>query len=224
MNNSIIGQLIVKDWQLNRGSLFAYMLIAAVSLWLLVLENDLAFTIGSILLITVVAIIGIHMVFISIVKERSQHTLPFIMSLPVSYRDYTIAKILSNVIVAGGAWLALLLALLGLISSVDALPNGLIPYTVLIMLHMLTIYSILIAVALVSESETITVVVMGFLNVTISIFMMGTAKLEPIYAYMEGPIAVWNATSLTILSVELGISILAIALTFYFQSKKRSYL
>ena len=39
-------------------------------------------------------IVGAHMVFGTVVNERGRQTLPFIMSLPVSYGQYTAAKLI----------------------------------------------------------------------------------------------------------------------------------
>ena len=224
MNYAIIAQLINKDWQLYRWPLVAYVLLGFASLWIFTLGNMVAVNIGAVVLISILAVIGIHMVFENILQERKEQTLAFVMSLPVSFREYTTAKVLSIGIVAGGAWGALFFTILGLIALLEPVPDGVIPYFVMVMLYMLLIYIVLMAVALVTESEAATVVIMVILNCCISIFMIGMATNEQIGPHIEGPVAVWNATSIGIVSAELALIALSIYLTFYFQGKKRSYL
>jgi len=224
MNNSIVMQLINKDWQLNKGPLTLYVILGFASLWIFTIPGDFAFTMGLIVLITIIAIIGIHMVITTVVHERKDQTLAFVMSLPVSYKEYTLAKVLSISIVAGGAWLLIFSAIIGCTTMLESIPDGLIPYSVMVMLHMLVIYAVLMAVAIITEHETTTIVVMALLNVTISIFMVGVAKLDAVGPFIRGAVAVWNDTSISIVLLQLFVIVLSVFLTFFFQSKKRSYL
>lgn len=224
MNYSIVGQLIQKDWHLYRGPLSFYVLGGLASLWIFTFGGWVAINIGAIVLISIIAVIGIHMIFANILHERKDQTLPFIMSLPVSFMEYTTAKVLSIGIVAGGAWGLLFVSILGLTALFEAVPNGVIPYVVMVMLYMLQIYAVLMAVALVTESEPVTVVTMVLLNTSISIFMIGTGTNAAIGPHIEGPTAIWNSTSLGIVAIELAVIALAVFLTFFFQQRKRSYL
>jgi len=224
MNTTIISHLIKKDWQLNQGPLYAYMLVGLVALWLLTVGGKITFLVGTVLLITAVIVIGAHMVFCTVVNERKNQTLPFIMSLPVSYKEYTMAKILCNVFVTGTAWLILLGAMIAFILTTKELPNGLIPYGTLIMTYLLDIFFLMLCVAMVSESETVCIVVMTVVNVTISIFMIWLGGHPGIKPYIEGEVAVWNSTALTLLGIELFFIFVVMALTFFLQSRKRSFL
>lgn len=224
MNYSIVKQLINKDWQLHKGPLSLYVLMGFASLWIFTISGQFAFTVGLIVLVTILAIIGIHMVMQTVITERKDQTLAFVMSLPVSYKDYTMAKVLSISIVAGGAWLLIFSTVLGFTLLIDDIGNGLIPYSVMIMLHMLVIYAVLMATAIVSENEIVTIVVMTLLNVTISVFIIGLASMESVGPFISGQVAVWNDTSIGIVLLQLFTIALSVYLTFYLQAKKRSYL
>jgi hypothetical protein len=224
VNYKIVFQLVNKDWQLYRGPLTAYVLAGMASLWIFTIGGTVAVNVGGIVLISLLAVIGIHMIIANILHERKEQTLAFVMTLPVSFREYTLAKVLSIGIVAGGAWALLYATVLGLTLLFEPVPNGVIPYFTMVMLYMLVIYAVLMAVALVTESEAATVVTMVILNTCISIFMIATGSNPAIGPHIEGPVAVWNATSLGIVAIELLVIVLAIAGTFYFQGKKRSYL
>ena len=56
---------------------------------------------GFILFITGMAGAGIHAVMETVVEERCKHTLTFIMSLPITVREYTSAKLMMKVSVLG---------------------------------------------------------------------------------------------------------------------------
>lgn len=224
MNASIVKQLINKDWQLSKNLLSLYVLMGFASLWIFTIPGDFFFTLGIIAVITVLAVIGIHMVISTVLYERKDQTLAFVMSLPVSFQEYTLAKVLSISIISGGAWLVLFGTIVGFTLTIDSIGNGLLPYAVMTLLYMLVNYAVLMAVAIVSENEPVTIVVMSLQNVSISVFMMGIAKLEGVGQYIAGEVAVWNDTSIGIVLIELFVIVLAIYLTFFFQSKKRSYL
>ncbi|MBT8448710.1 MAG: ABC-2 transporter permease [Gammaproteobacteria bacterium] len=224
MNYAIIKQLVNKDWQLNKGPLTLYVVMGFASLWVFTIPTEFAFTLGIILLVSILAIIGIHMVVTTVLHERKDQTLTFVMSLPVSFKEYTLAKILSISIVSGGAWLLIFSTVLGFSIMLDSIGNGLIPYMVMTLVHMLVIYAVLMATAIVSENEIATIIVMTLLNVSISIFMMGIANLEDVGPFISGQVAVWNDTSIGIVLLQLFTIVLSVYMTFYFQSKKRSYL
>lgn len=224
MNASIVKQLINKDWQLNKSLLSLYVLIGFASLWLFTIPGDFFFTLGIIALISILSVIGIHMVVTTVLYERKDQTLTFVMSLPVSFQEYTLAKVLSIGVVSGGAWLVLFSTVVGFTLSIDSIGNGLLPYAIITMLYILVNYAVLMAVAIVSENEPVTIVIMSLQNISISVFMMGIAKLDGIGQYIAGQVAVWNDTSIGIVLIELFVIVLAVYLTFFFQSKKRNYL
>jgi ABC-type transport system involved in multi-copper enzyme maturation permease subunit len=224
MNMTIVNQLIQKDWEMNKGPLMGYMILGAIALWLFIIESYAAFMTGLIMLISVVIIIAIHMVISTVVNERKNQTLTFIMSLPVSFKEYTLAKVLSNWIVVGTAWLILYLSFMGVILLLDNVPDGFVPYGTMTMLYLLCIYAVLIATAMIAENEIVTVVVMTIANISISIFMMAVASNDSIGPFIEGSEPVWNGPTLAIMGAQFSVIILSVVLTFYFQSKKRNYL
>lgn len=226
--NASAGQMVwllaQKDWQLVRGPMLAYGAIGLTALGLLSLNSELAFTIGMVLLVTVVVIVGAHMVFATVVNERGRQTLPFVMSLPISYGQYTAAKLIANVGIFFVSWLTITAAVVALIGTRESLPDGLIPFAVIVLGELAIAFVLTLGIAMVMESEPWTVVVMSIGNVSISIFMISVARIPAIGSHMEGPIAVWNATALTILAAELIIVTALLAITVFAQSRKQDYL
>src|SRR5690349_21672289 len=96
MNAFMIRRLVAKDWAFLRWPLTCYLVCGLLSLTAIALGGTAAFNVGSILLLTTIISLGIHLTMLTVVNERSEHTLTFVMSLPVDVRDYTAAKILAN--------------------------------------------------------------------------------------------------------------------------------
>ena len=224
MNTSIIKQLILKDWYFNRLPLLLFSIIAVFSLGLFSINSKGTFYIGMVLIISLVVTVGAILIFSSVVNERKNQTLAFIMSLPISFLDYTKAKIISNLSVFMVFWSLLVTGILLIIYFSNHLPNGLIPISVIIMGELMVTYVLVLAVAFIKESETWTIVVMGITNVGISLFMFLISGLSAIGPYIEGSIALWNSTAISIVIIELLLAISLIGIIFYLQSRKKDYL
>jgi len=222
--NPITWQLVKKDWHFNQLPMLGYAILGMIALNLIYLARGSSFLVGSILLITVVVTIGIHLIFATVIYERSKQTLPFVMSLPITFMQYTRAKMIANIGVFAVGWLILVGGATGVILMVEDIPNGLLPFSLIILGELFVANILILAVAMVSESEAWTIVVMAICNVCISLFMFFVRGFDAIGDFIEGPVAVWNSTALTALSLEALAIVVLIALTFYAQSKKHDYL
>lgn len=221
---SILWQLVKKDYYFNRVPLMLYLLLGVISLFLISLTGEAAFYIGACLLITVVIVVGIHLVFATVIYERSKQTLPLVMSLPITFMQYSWGKLLTNIGVYLLAWLVLYISAVAVILSKSAIPDGLIPFTTILMLEMFMAFVLILAVAMISESEAWTIVIMSIANVCVSIFMFGINQIEGIRQHINGPEPVWNASALTVIGIELVVMVALIGITLLVQSKKRDFL
>lgn len=104
MNSFMIKRLVAKDWYFNRYIMLGYLLGGMIAMGIMFSGGTARFTIGSILLVTAIISLACHLVMGTVVQERERQTLPFIMSLPVSIKDYTIAKLTANVTVYLVPW------------------------------------------------------------------------------------------------------------------------
>ena len=219
----LIYLLVRKDWQLIQGPLLGYALISIVSLALLLLDNEILFVAASIVPLTIVVIVGAHLVMVTVVKERQQQTLPFVMSLPITPMQYTLAKLTTNLGLFAVAWLSTGAAATALILASERLPDGLLPYGTIVLLELLLMFVLTLSVAMVTGSEAWTTIMMTIGNVSISIFMLSTAQIPEIRAHMDGPTPVWNATALLIIAVEVLVAAAAIATTLFVQANRRDF-
>ena len=91
LNLPVIRLLVLKDWQLFQKQLAAYVLGGIVALCLLGMAKPWSFYAGSLLLLVVLVAAACFAISTSLLVERKEHTLAFVMSLPVSPLDFTIA-------------------------------------------------------------------------------------------------------------------------------------
>lgn len=219
----MIEHLIRKDWAFNRFIIVGALVLGAIALAAVALGSEGAFYIGSTAFITVVIGLGVVLVFLTVIQERKAQTLPFVMSLPVSAMQYTTAKVLANLLIFLVPWTALTVSAVLLILGREGLPDGLIPFTTILLLELFAAYCCLLAVAIVSESETWTIVVMVVLNLFFNVFLYSVSHVEGIGAHMQGASAVWNAPVWWSLAACLAAAGLALVATFYLQSKKKDF-
>jgi ABC-type transport system involved in multi-copper enzyme maturation permease subunit len=223
MNQSMIKILVLKDLYFNKNNLLLFCAMGLISVYLLSFDNR-AFYIGMVLLISMVILIGALLIFSTVVNERKNQTLTFLMSLPITCMDYTKAKLIVNLSAYFVAWAILVVATIAVIFYSPHLSNGLIPYALIILLEMLVAFIIVLSTALVSESEAATIVVVTIANIGVSLFMYLIATIGSINQHMKGSVAVWNKPALMIIGIEIMIGVLFIGLTLYLQSRKKGFI
>ena len=163
---------------------------------------------------------GIHPIMATIVEERRDHTLAFVMSLPVTIREYTSAKLIANLLMFLSVWITSLASFVVFLGD-GGMPDGTIPFGVILLVGILVAYTMILAVALVSESIGMSIVV-G--NLGTQVFLWFVADLYAIRSVMGGREPVWNSTAVGILLGQLTLALVLIAGTFYLQARKKDFI
>ena len=203
MNTHMIRHLVAKDWSFHRLSLAVAALGGLLALALLLSSSEGLFYIGVVLVVTVVISIGIYLVFLTVVQERTDGTMSFVMSLPISMRDYTAAKLVANFGLFLLPWTVLTVGSVAIILSRDAVPDGLAPYAIVLLVHLLTGYALTLATGLATGSSGWTITVAGATNILFQGFMYWTAHLPDAAAVISGAEVVWPVSYRWIIAVEL---------------------
>ena len=224
MTRIMIERLVRKDWYFNRGMIVVCLALGAVALLAVGLGGKGAFYFGAVLLISVVIGLGAYLAIATVIYERKDQTLPFVMSLPISPMVYTTAKVLANMLIFLVPWTALAVGSFVVLAGREVLPNGLIPFTAIMLTELFAAYCLLLAVALISESEGWTIFVMIACNLSFNYFLYFGSHIEGIAVHMEGPTAVWDAPVLWTLAASVAAIALFLGATFYFQSRKTDFL
>jgi hypothetical protein len=219
MNTALVGRLIVKDWHLTRSSLIATIVGGALAVWLITRGGLLA-VMGLSAAFVVLVLVSVLVPIQTIVNERKKQNLPFIMSLPISPADYAASKVLANFSMFGVLWVAITSAVIVMLA---AGPAGWIPLAVVSALAPMVAFFLLIAVAMVVESEFWALVTQGACNVSYSFIFMLLLQNDQLRGEAASGAAVWSPLVLAIIGGEIAAMALSLGLTFYLQSRKTHF-
>lgn len=222
LNHSMIKKLISKDWYLTRKIIALYLAGGIFALSFISL-GEWQFYIGSVLLITVLIGLGNHQIAVTLIQERKEQTLPFIMSLPISPMDYIIAKMIANMTIFIVPWLLILVGI-AVVFLTTPIPDGLLPYSIILCLLMFVNYCVTWSFGTAIASEGSLIFVMVALNCLINPFMYVLGKTPEIANYVKGAEMVWNNTAIGLIAAEVSIIVLALAAALYIQARKKVFL
>lgn len=222
LNVPVIRLLVAKDWQLFEKQAAAYVLGGIVALCFLGMASSWSFYVGSLLLLIVMVAAACFAISNSLLVERKEHTLPFVMSLPVSPLDFYLSKIIGNLLTFGVPFALISIATLAVILFTP-LPNGLVVYALLIFGHILLAYSVSLGVAMAVESEGFNTFVMIASMVLINPFIMVLAQIPVIVDNVKTTAIVWSAPAVSILAAQLVLSIAVVAATGWIHCRKKSF-
>jgi hypothetical protein len=221
MNLQAIKILFLKDLFLCRRYLFGYSAAALASVLFTVAPDPTISYIGFLLMITVAIASGIHMIGVLLLGEAIDQTRLFVMSLPVSLLDYSIGKIsvvLATYLIPWSTMFALTLI------GTFVLPDAQVGKVVLIpaiFLFLFASFLLQLAVAVVSESIGITICVMVAGNVLLNVFLMKITALPEVKAVMNGDQVLWPSAIVWTIGVELLFIVVALAVSFWYQTRTR---
>jgi ABC-2 type transport system permease protein len=222
MNYTMVKRLILKDWYFQRWPIVGLLALGVMAILLMAAGGSGAFYLGSVLLLTVLITTGILLPVTTVIGEHKGQTLAFVMSLPVSVREYTVAKILANLLIFLIPFLALAVGAMTLFLLGGA--GGLIPFSTIVLAELLASYCLLLSVALISGSEGWTIGVMAVTNLFFQGFLYYLAHIPSIANTMSGHTIIWNRTEVFLLMGELTLTLILLVVTFVLQERKTGFL
>jgi hypothetical protein len=222
MNRSVVRHLIFKDWRLHRYQVVLSAAAGAAALVLFQMKREIPTVLGAVWFFIALIVLASMLPITNVLNERKKQNLAFLMSLPLSSKQYTMAKIGSTFGMFLVPWLALLAGALSLIGA-RGFPHGTIPIAVALAGLVLVGFSMIATVAIVSESEGWTTGATIVCNSSYGIAWYLIVRVPETAKEMASPVAVWSARMLTILAVECLLIALSLGLTFYLQSKNRDF-
>jgi hypothetical protein len=164
------------------------------------------------------------MVFGVVLNEAGNKTRPFILSLPITFLEYTAVKLLFTMGTFLAAWLILMGGIFWLVHSQEHLLAGMLPYYVIVMGYLLVAFTLTLVVAMVTESQAWAIVIMSLGNISISIVMFAVASMPAINVSMQTDVAAWNGAALGLLGGEALLVLLMLATAVFIQSRKTEFL
>jgi len=223
MNYAMVKRLILKDWYLQRWTILASVAGIVATLSIIATPGKVAFLIGLILLLMVIISIGAQMAVATIVTERKEQTLAFVMSLPISYREYTACKIWGNLLIFLVPWLTMVVGSCALL-LLSPNSRGLLPYAVIMSTEILASTCLILAVALITESQGWTVAAIMAGNLAVNGIGYVVAHVAGIAKGMWGSTIQWSGAASALLLGEFTTIVLLLGVTSFVQSKKKDFL
>jgi ABC-2 type transport system permease protein len=224
MNIAMVCRLIRKDWYLNKQGILASLIGGVATLALVAVHvSQLALIVGMIVLVTILIGMG-AMVMISAASERRQLTLPFVMSLPISYREYTISKIAGGMLIFLALWVPLVAGAVATILLTPGIPHGLVPFVLIMAVEILMTTCLITVVSVTTESHGWTVAAAQVGAVGLNGIGWSIVRLPEIGGWMRSATVRWSGTATALLMAELALIGLMLAFTFLVQARKRNFI
>ncbi len=222
LNLPLVRLLVVKDWQLFQKQLALYVLAGIVALCFLGLARPWAFYVGSLMLLIVLVAAACFSISTSLVVERKEQTLSFVMSLPVSPLDFTISKLAGNLLTFAVPFAVLLGGTLATV-LLTPLPDGLFVYALLIFAYILFAFSISLSVAMSVESEGWATFAMIGSMVLINPYIMALAQIPDIDQRTRVDEIAWTTPAAAILIALSLASLAVLGATTWYHARKPAF-
>jgi ABC-2 type transport system permease protein len=223
MRGSVVGQLIWKDWRLQRDQIFFTIAAGALALAIVQWGGQSPIVVGGVFFFVALILVGHMLPFAGIVNERKKQYLAFLMSLPISSIQYTTAKLISSLVMFLIPWLTLVIAAMLLVATRGILPHGAIPLLLILALLPFLGFCLITGVVLVSESEGWGIAANVFCSSTYGLVWYFMTQIPMLIEPAKGASPVWNAAALKMLAIEVALIPLMLGLTYFLQSRKRDF-
>jgi ABC-2 type transport system permease protein len=220
MTGSIVGRLIAKDLYVYRWLIIVTLLSGLASMFMSG-QGGATGNIGQILFVTTIVVLGVFLAIYGLISERYSRSLMFALSLPISPLQYTAAKVAASVIAFLIPWGIITATLVGLTVALDTPAHGTLPYTLAMMGLFLANFCFLMALGLITGSESWAIAGIIATNTSVPVFL-GTV-LPSLGGDRNGPVPVWSPAILTTLGIEAAVVVLSLGLTFYVQSRRKDF-
>ncbi|KAF1697736.1 ABC-2 transporter permease [Pseudoxanthomonas koreensis] len=221
--NVVVRKLVAKELYLNRWLMAGTAVAAALAAFACIFGAT-AFNVGALAWITAVIACGVMLALYGVTQERKENSLQFVLSLPVSIRGYVFAKTAGLMLSYLVPWLVATAAAIVLVLASPGVPDGLLPYVVVLSGFLLANFAVVLCGALHARSEAAVIALIIITNMAVSLFMFVVSALPGIRDHMTGPVPVWNGTIAGVLLVELLVLATAVTLPLATAARRRDFL
>lgn len=221
--NMLTRKLIAKEFYLHRWLIIGST-VAGLAGLVVAAEGKVRFNIGMLTWLTTIVAFGVVLAMFAIANERKERALQFVLSLPISHGDYVRIKLVSLLLCFLVPWTILGIGAVTLIAVMPNLPDGLLPYAVLLCGFFLANYSVVLCGALHTASEGLMTVVIIVTNMAVTLFIFMVGALPSLHDHLLGPVPVWNSTFWTVLGVEFAILIVTLSLPYFVAARRRDFI
>ncbi len=222
--NTIVSKLVLKDLSIMKVPTLLWWSCGLIAVAIVAFGGSTMLNFASILFVSSMAGAGIHAIMRTVVEERREQTLPFIMSLPITIAQYNSAKLISNLVIFGVVWITLTIATYVIVITNETLPLGYMPFLAIVFVGIFLANTAILATSLITETIGGCIAAIIGANVGTQMFLWAVNGLEGIRSTINGAQAAWNNTALIVLTSEVAIIIALIVLTYVLQSRKKDFI
>ncbi len=219
----MIKRLILKEFHMYQKQFAAYVIGLLIGLTLIGMAKTWAFYAGGMILLVLLICVGGFAIQSSLLNERREHTLSFMMSLPLTPMTFFWSKVFANlvlylvpftIVLAGTAFLVLF----------TPLPDGILIWSFLIYCFLATNFFISLSAALVLESEGWNIFVQIAVSTFVGPFMVFIGTIDAIGKKIQSNEVVLSPEALGLFALELTVMLLALAFARAVYRRKDSFL
>lgn len=221
--NDMIKLLVIKDLQIYQKPLAAFVAGMMLALSLIGMGKPWPFAVGSLLLLVLLVTIGSFSILTSLVTERKEQTVPFIMSLPVTPMDFYWGKLLGTLAIYLVPFTLVAAGTVALVLGTP-LPDGLLVFFLLVYCFLLTCFCVHLCIAIVVTSEGWIMFTMMALMTMVGPYIYGLVRVAAIRTHLNTNNIVWSAPAVGILVGELALIAIVLGVTSWVYSRKTSFL
>lgn len=209
MTGPLFNRLVLKDLYLVRWMILGAIAAGLVAVAMMPVSRVAAY-VGGVSLICVLVVLNIFLVMTTVAQERKDKVLLFVLSLPISTRQYLAAKMTSNLIAFFVPWALLSLATVAIIDR-TALPNGILPFWVTLLGYLLAYNCVLLAVSLATDSTGWHATAITAGNISVNFFIPYMLSRPTVSANANAAVAAWTPDIFLVLAIEFAIGAAALA-------------
>jgi ABC-2 type transport system permease protein len=220
--SAVIRRLVVKELYLNRW-LMTVGAVAGLASAAIASHGRVGFNVGALTWLTTVIAVGIMLALNGVVNERKEQALLFVLSLPLSPAGYVRAKLAGLGLCFLVPWAASTAAAVLLVLADEDIPDGLLPYTLLLSVYLLVNFSVVLCGTLLATSEAVVTATVIGTNMSVSLYMFTIVNVRGIGGNLEAARAVWSGPVWVVLAVEAAVLGIAAVLPLIFAARRRDF-
>ena len=219
--NKLTSKLIAREFQQHRWMLAGTIAVGIASLGVAAGGSPILFNIGMLCWITAIAAFGCVLAMLGIATERKERSLLFVLSLPLSFSEYVRVKLFGLLLCYLVPWLALTAGAIALVLLRADMPDGLLPFTILICVFLLANFSFVLCSALAANSEGAMTLVIIVHNIAISLFIFLVGVIPGFFDHLKDPAPTWGTAFWTVLGIEAATIVIICSLPYFVVARRR---
>lgn len=220
--STVVRRLAINELYLNRW-LIAAGVVAGLASALTASSGRLGFNVGALVWITTVVAVGIMLAVNGVLNERKGHALLFVLSLPLSPAGYVRAKLVGLGLCFFVPWATSSAGAIALVLLDDDIPNGLLPYTLMLCLYLLANFAVVLCGALLATSEALVTATIIGTNMSVTLYMFTIVNVRGIGENLAALAPVWNASVWIVLAAQVALLGIAVVLPLIFAARRRDF-